>query len=196
MVKVLGLSGSPRKSGNTDILLDNFLRGVEEEGVDTETIYLRDYVIQPCIGCEQCRKDKTCTRLYDGMQLLYPKFEESKGLVMGSPSHNYNVTSWIKAFIDRLYPYYDFTVDRPRNYSSRLKGQDRKAIVFGICEQPDMDGMGYTLDAMSKPLETLGYEIETKFPLTSYFDRGAVSKDEKILLSAYQEGRKLAKKLV
>lgn len=196
MVKVLGLSGSPRNNGNTDILLDNFLKGVKDEGMDTETIHLRDYVIQPCMGCERCRRDKTCTRIYDGMHLLYPKFEESKGIVLGSPSHNYNVTSWIKAFIDRLYPYYDFTDDRPRNYSSRLKGQGRRAVVFGICEQPDMDGMGYTLEAMSKPLQTLGYDIETMFPVTGYFDRGVVSRDEKILQSAYQEGRKLAKNLI
>ncbi|MFP4654565.1 MAG: hypothetical protein ACLFMM_02630 [Methanohalobium sp.] len=106
------------------------------------------------------------------------------------------VTSWIKAFIDRLYPYYDFTEDRPRNYSSRLKGQGRKAIVFGICEQQNMDGMGYTLNAMSKPLETLGYEIETKFPVTGYFDRGAISQDETILQSAYYGGQNLAKKLI
>jgi len=97
-LKVLCISGSPRGGGNTDALLTNLFRGVEETGVEAEKVFLRDYVIQPCIGCERCRKDKICSRLYDGMQLLYPKIIESAGLILGSPTHSYNVTALVKAF--------------------------------------------------------------------------------------------------
>ncbi|MBO8128359.1 MAG: flavodoxin family protein [Peptococcaceae bacterium] len=193
MVKILGLSGSPRAGGNTDVLLNQFLKGAEAEGAQTEKIYLRDYVIQPCIGCERCRKDKTCTRLFDGMQLLYPKVEEAQGLILGSPAHNLNVTAWVKAFIDRLYPYYNFTDDRPRKYSSRLAGQGRKAIVYGVCEQNSHEeGMGFTLSAMREPLRFLGYEVIKEFSVAGIFDRGAVREDKEILKAAFEDGRRLA----
>ena len=107
-LKVLCISGSPRGGGNTDVLLASFIRGIEESGVEAERIFLREYVIQPCIGCERCRKDKTCSKLHDGMSLLYPKILESRGMIIGSPTHSYNVTALVKAFIDRLYPFFEF----------------------------------------------------------------------------------------
>ena len=117
MAKVLGVGASPRKGGNTDILLRKALAGAAAAGAAAEEIQLRDYAIQPCVGCENCRKAGRCTRLMDGMQCLYPKINESRGLIMASPTHNYNITAWMKAFIDRLYPYYCFTDDRPRRYT-------------------------------------------------------------------------------
>lgn len=195
MAKVIGISGSPRAGGNTDILLNRFLSGAHKAGAQTEKIFLRDYYIQPCVGCERCRLHKTCAKFHDGMQLLYPKIEESRGIVLGSPTYNYNVTPWIKAFIDRLYPYYDFTDDRPRRYSSRLAGQGRQGIVFAVCEQVDISDMGYTLEAMRRPLETLGYEIICEFPVTGFFERAAVTGDKELLQSAFQRGFELTRKL-
>jgi len=195
MTKVIGFSGSPRAGGNTDILLRQFLRGAEEAGIQTENIFLRDYSIQPCVGCERCCKSKTCPKFSDGMQLLYPKIEESKGIVLGSPTYFYNVTPWMKVFIDRLYPYFIFTDDRPRGWSTYLEGQDRKGIVFAVCEQVDISDMGYTLGAMRRPLEDLGYEIIYEFPATGFFDRGAIAKDKELLESAFQKGFELARKL-
>lgn len=195
MVKIVGFSGSPRAGGNTDILLKHFLKGANEAGAQTEKVFLRQYVIQSCNGCEKCRKDKTCTQLYDGMQLLYPKIEGAKGMVLGSPTYNYNVTALVKAFIDRLYPYYNFTDDRPRRWSSHLAGQGRKAVVFAVCEQENPEDMGFTIEAMSKPLEALGYEIIKQFRATGYFDRGVVSRHEALLQAAFHEGFELAKNL-
>jgi len=134
MVRVLGISGSPRKGGNSDILLKHILTGAKNAGAITEEIRLRDYQFQPCIGCEKCRKARQCIGLQDGMQLIYPKIIEARGLVLISPTHNYNVTAWMKAFIDRLYCYYNFSDDRPGSWSSRLASQNRKAIIASIGE--------------------------------------------------------------
>ena len=81
MTKVIGFSGSPRAGGNTDILLRRFLRGAEAASIQTENIFLRDYSIQPCVGCERCRKSRTCLKFSDGMQLLYPKIAKDKELL-------------------------------------------------------------------------------------------------------------------
>lgn len=93
------------------------------------------------------------------MSLIYPGILESQGLILVSPTHNYNVTAWMKAIIDRLYCFYNFDDKRPRGWSSRLAGQGRKAVLAAICEQKNKDDMGFTLDAMRLPLEALGYEI-------------------------------------
>jgi multimeric flavodoxin WrbA len=196
MVKILGLSGSPRAGGNTDTLLIYFLKGAEEAGAQTEIVFLREYLIHPCTGCEQCRKYKVCNKLYDGMQLLYPKIEEAKGMILGSPTHSYNVTAWVKSFLDRLYAFHNFSNDHPRNHSSRLEGQGRKAIVFCVCEQEDLQGIGVTIEAMHKPLTDLGYQIVKSFPVTGYYERGAVRHNKEVLEAAFHEGNQLAQKLV
>lgn len=195
-LKVLGISGSPRSGGNTDVLLECFSEGIASTGVQTETIFLRDYFIQPCMACEKCRKDETCTGLKDGMHLLYPKILESRGLVLGSPTHNYNVTAIVKAFIDRLYPFFEFSDDRPRKYSSRIAEQGRKAIVFSVSEQDEMGEVGFTLEAMGYPLTALGYEVIDDFSVTGFFDRGAVRADQKLLESAAEKGQQLAQILL
>ncbi len=193
--QVIGIGGSPRKGGNSDVLLKYILKGVAENSITATGIKLRDYQYQPCIGCEQCRKDKLCTGLNDGMSLLYPKIIESKGLVLISPTHHYNVTAWMKAFIDRLYCFYNFDNRRPRCWSSQLANQGRKAVLAAVCEQENIADMGFTLDAMRLPLEALGYEIIGELPVLAIFDRAKVKEDNEILFKASKLGSDLAKSL-
>ncbi|HOO91479.1 MAG TPA: flavodoxin family protein [Syntrophales bacterium] len=194
--KILGICGSPRIRGNSDVLLKHLLRGVRDEDVPAEGIYLRDYYYQPCIGCEKCRKDKICTGLNDGMNLLYPKIMQARGLILLSPTHNYNITAWMKAFIDRLYCLYEFDDNRPRGWSSRLAGQNRKAVVVAICEQQDKKDMGFTIEAMRLPLQALGYEIFEELPVFKIFDRGGVGNDEELLTKAADLGRRFARSIL
>ncbi|WFN34523.1 flavodoxin family protein [Methanogenium sp. S4BF] len=144
-MKILGLSGSPRAGGNTDTLLGALLAGAASAGAETDAVHLRDYAIHPCTGCERCRKDLTCTRFMDGMHLLYAKIEAADGLIIGSPTYNYNITPEMKAFIDRLYPYYRFSAERPGPYSSLFQGRDRKALVFSVAEQTTPEERGFPL---------------------------------------------------
>lgn len=194
--KVLGVGGSPRENGNSDVLLRRILKGVGSAGMAAQAVYLRKYQYQGCIGCEQCRKDCICTGLHDGMTLLYPDVSGSRGLVLVSPTHNYNITAWMKAFIDRLYCFYTFDDHRPRGYSSRLAGQGRKAVLAAVCEQVDKADMGFTLEAMGAPLEALGYEIVGKLPVYGIFDRGKVREKEEILTEAERLGAGLATSLM
>ncbi len=194
--RVLGIGGSPRKGGNSDILLKYMLKGVTENKITADSLQLREFQYQGCIGCERCRKDKICTRLKDGMSLIYPGILESQGLILVSPTHNYNVTAWMKAFIDRLYCFYNFNDNRPGGWSSRLAGQGRKAILAAICEQKNKDDMGFTLDAMRLPLEALGYEIIGELPVFGIFDRAKVKENNEILIKATKLGSDLAQSLL
>ena len=112
---------------------------------------------------------------------------------MPTPTHNYNITSWMKAFIDRLYCFYNFTNDRPGVWSSQLAGQGRKAVIAAICEQKTKEDMGFTIEAMKKPLEALGYEIVGELAVFKIFDKAKVKKDKKAMEKAYELGIKLAR---
>ncbi len=192
---VIGFGGSPRKNGNSDVLLTHILNGAQDKAIAATGIHLRDIQFSACIGCEKCRKDLICTGLEDGMSELYPEVYKAKGLVLVSPTHNYNITSWMKAFIDRLYCFYTFAETRPRAWSSRLAGQGRKAVLAAVCEQEHQADMGFTLDAMRLPLKALGYEIVGELPVFSVFDRGKVKDDEDVLGSARKLGVDLANAL-
>ncbi len=191
--KVLAIGASPRKGGNSDVLLRHFCAGVNKAGIETEEIQLRDCQITPCIGCELCRETGECSRFNDDMVGIYKKIVESRGLFLISPVHNYNITAWMKGFIDRLYCFYDFIEPRPGSWSSKLANQDRKAIVAAVAEQPNKEDMGFTLEAMQRPLEALGYEINLKFPVLGVFEKGKVADRPDIIRTAEMYGEKLAK---
>lgn len=190
--RVLGVEGSPRKGGNSHLLLESILDGAATAGSPVHNAHLRDYRYEPCVGCEKCRRDKICTRFNDGMTLLYPELMRSRGLVLISPVHNYNITAWTKAFIDRLYCFYEFENTLPRRWSSNLSGQGRKAVIAAIAEQESKHDMGFALEAMRLPLEAMGYEIVSEIPVLRIFDRGGIKSHPDTLEEAKEGGRLLA----
>lgn len=192
---VVGVCGSPRVGGNSDLLLQQVLAGAAEQGAEIQTIQLRDLDFLGCIGCERCRKRGLCVGLKDDLTPLYPRLLEAQGLVLVSPTHNYNVTAWMKAFIDRLYCFYHFEDDRPRSWSSLLAGQGRKAVIVAICEQSEASDMGFTLEAMRRPLEALGYEVTDELAVLGVFDGGAVAKKRAVMQRAKKLGGELARSL-
>lgn len=197
MKKVLGVGGSPRQGGNSDILLKRLLKGAAGEGVATEEVQLREYQFQSCTGGERCRQEKQCVELQDGMQLIYPKIREADGLVLVSPIHNYNVTALMKSFIDRLYCFYNFSDERPGYWSSQLADQGRKAIIIAIGEQASREegGMDLTLKAMRLPIAALGYEVTAEMPVLGIFHKGKVKNYPEELEKAEHLGRLLAKSI-
>ena len=191
--KVLAIGASPRKGGNSDVLLKHFCAGVNNAGIETDEIQLRDCQITPCVGCELCRKTGECSRFNDDMVALYHKIIAARGLFLISPVHNYNITAWMKGFIDRLYCFYDFTQPRPGHWSSKLANQGRIAVVAAVAEQLNKKDMGFTLEAMQMPLEALGYQINQKFPVLGIFEQGKVADRPEIIHSAEMYGEQLAK---
>jgi len=99
-MKVLGIYGSPRKGGNTDLLLKEFLRGCREAGAEVEEVFLRNLKISPCLEIYACRQDGKCP-IHDDMQPLYGKLAEADAVALASPIFFYAVSAHVKAVIDR-----------------------------------------------------------------------------------------------
>jgi multimeric flavodoxin WrbA len=99
-MKVLGIMGSPRRQGNTDILLDKALEGAREAGAEIEKVLVTNLKISPCLEIYACFKDGNCT-IKDEMQMLYKKLLQADHIIFASPIFFYGVTSQAKAVIDR-----------------------------------------------------------------------------------------------
>jgi multimeric flavodoxin WrbA len=99
-LKVLGIYGSPRKGGNTDILLEEALKGAGEAGAEAEGLHLRALNVLPCLECHGCDTTGQCV-IQDDMQKIYPKLTECDVIILASPIFFYGITAWAKALVDR-----------------------------------------------------------------------------------------------
>jgi multimeric flavodoxin WrbA len=99
-MKVLGIHGSPRRGGNTELLLKELLRGCKAEGAEVEEVFLRELKISPCLEIYACKKDGQCP-INDDMKSLYQKLVETDVLAVASPIFFYAVSAHLKAVIDR-----------------------------------------------------------------------------------------------
>src|SRR3989338_8420852 len=100
-MKVLGLSGSPRKGGNTDTLLDKALEGTEAAGAAAEKIVLNDLNFCPCQECGGCARTGICV-VKDDMQAVYEKLQDADAVIIASPIFFGSVSAQVKMMIDRL----------------------------------------------------------------------------------------------
>lgn len=151
-MKVLAISGSPRKGGNSDVLCDEFLKGAAEAGHETEKIRLAERKIGPCMACYGCRDTHVCV-LKDGMAEVLEALKAADVIVLASPVYFYSVCAQMKAMIDRSLPDYlairdktfyliataadpdhaaaDETLADFRGYLRCLPGAKEAGVIFG-----------------------------------------------------------------
>jgi multimeric flavodoxin WrbA len=128
-MKVIGIYGSPRKAGNTDLMLDAFLEGAEAAGGEASRLYVRDLEIRGCLGCGYCDKAGTCIQK-DDMQQVYPLLEEAQGIVVASPVYFYSVTAQLKLLIDRTQALYMKREISKRGGEIVREGLQRKGFLL------------------------------------------------------------------
>lgn len=99
-MRVLGIAGSPRKGGNTDLLLEEVMRGAASRGAGVRTVFLRGLEIGPCTHCDACLKTGRC-KFNDDMQGIYDELEAADRIVLAAPVQFMGLPSQTKAMIDR-----------------------------------------------------------------------------------------------
>jgi len=102
-MKVVAMNGSPRKGGNTEIMIKKVFEGLEAAGIETELIQVGGKVIRGCLACGKCRemKDNTCIIKTDIVNEIIQKMSKADGIIMGSSTYFADVTAELKAVIDR-----------------------------------------------------------------------------------------------
>ena len=102
-MNILILSGSPRKGGNTDLLVEAFVKGASQKH-HVEVVSVHDYKVNPCMGCNACFKNENNACIQkDDMSLIYDKMAVADMLVIASPVYFYGLSAQLKAVIDRFH---------------------------------------------------------------------------------------------
>lgn len=129
--KVLIISSSPRKGGNSDLLSDEFMKGAQEAGHKVKKISLRDEKIKFCKACDACQKGKPCA-IDDDMRKLLQKMTDSDVIVLASPVYFYSMSAQLKTFIDRTYARYTEITDKEFYFILTAADEEEKNVKRAI----------------------------------------------------------------
>ena len=100
-MKVIGINGSARRDGNTAIIIRTIFEELNKRGIETELIQLADVDIDPCRACFACKGKGNCVFRKDGFAEIFNKMVETDGIILGSPVYSADVSSRMKALLDR-----------------------------------------------------------------------------------------------
>ena len=103
--KIIVVTSSPRKNGNSETLAQKFAEGATAAGNEVKFVAVRDIDLKFCTGCMYCQTHDKCV-LNDGMNALYSDFQAADVLVFATPIYYYAVSGQLKTFLDRLNPLY------------------------------------------------------------------------------------------
>ncbi len=182
-MKILGVIGSPRKNGNTHILLNKLLEGAQSAGADTESLFLGDLKIHECDGCLVCWKAKECSK-HDDMNNIYPKIIESDVIVFGTPVYWYGPTALMKLFLDR-FVYFNC----PEN---RKKIQGKKAVIVIPYEEESIDTAVPVLMLFEKSFRYLEMDLVGSIIVPGVSEKGDIFQKRNRLEEAYDMGKSIA----
>lgn len=146
-MKVLLLNGSPHAKGSTFTALNEVVKSLEKEGIETEIIQIGNQVVRGCIGCNKCGEIKQCV-FDDIVNEVAAKLEEADGLVIGSPVYYGSANGTLSAFLDRLF------------FSSSAKF-DKTMKVGAAVVSARRGGNTATFDALNKYFMLSGMPVAT-----------------------------------
>jgi len=188
-MKVLGIFGSPRKGGNTEILLEEMLKGTEKEGVEVDRIHLTDYAITPCKECHGCDQTGRCVIL-DDMEKIYPKLLESDIIILASPIFFYGVTAWAKALIDRSQALWAKKY-LLKDASLGKDARKRKGFFISVGATKGQKVFEGAILSAKYFFDTFNAEYAGELVFRGVEAKGDILKHPEALKQAYEVGRKL-----
>jgi len=183
MKKILAVIGSPRKGGNTDILVSKIIEGAVSNDAQIEKLYLSDLKIKECDGCHHCWASKCCSK-NDDMCDIYPKIEESDVIIFGTPVYWYGPTALLKCFIDR-FVYFNCPENR-----EKIKG--KSAVIAIPFEEDNPKTADLVVQFFEKSFDYLQMKLAGQILAPGVGEKGDVLKSNDVLDKAYELGQKIA----
>ncbi len=185
-MKVLGIMGSPRVKGNTDLLLDEALKGAQSQQVEVEKLIVDKMKITPCREYYGCLKDGNCV-IRDDMDIIYPKLVEADGIIVASPMFFYGVTAQLKVLIDRCQALW------ARRYVLKtLPDSKKKGVFIGVGASKGkllFDGSILTIKYF---FQAFGVEYSDELLVRGVDKRGEIKEHPDMLAEAFELGKRLA----
>ena len=172
-MKVLGFNGSPRKQGNTAVLLNNALEGAASQGAETKLIHLYELDFKGCLSCFACKKigGKSYGKcaVADDLLPIFKKVEEVDAIILGSPIYFGSVSGELRSFIERLlFPYLAYTKPPQSLFPKKINIgfiytmniPEEKAIEMGYEQKISQHEMAFKM--------LLGNNIESLYSFDTY----------------------------
>jgi multimeric flavodoxin WrbA len=169
--KVIGIVGSPRQGGNTDILVEEVLAGAREAGTRVEKVILNDLKIGYCQGCNRCIEAGKCYQ-EDDMPLLLKKMQESDVWVLGTPVYWWGPSAQFKTFLDRWY-----------GARRIVRFRDKQVILAIPLGDTNNDTARHLLGMLQDSFDYLKMKIFASIVALGAYQLGAV-RDQKSVMNA------------
>ncbi len=186
---VIGILGSPRRGGNSEILLDKVLSGASDAGCETEKLILNELKIAPCQECGGCDETGICV-IDDDMSKVYAALDAADGVVVASPIFFGSISAQTKMMIDRLQSLW---VAQHILGKSKLKSK-RPGIFIAVGGQDRKDFFENSQAIIKHFFATASFSYEAGFYFPSTNDKGEILKDQNGLERVRFAGSSLCKK--
>ena len=185
-MKVLGIMGSPRIKSNTDLLLDEALRGAKSQGAEVEKIVVDKLKISPCKEYLGCFRDGNCV-IRDDMDAIYPKLLEADVVIMASPMFFYGLSAQAKALIDRCQALWA----RKHILKQSLPDGSRKGAFIAVGATKGKKLFEGPILTVKYFFEAIGVVYAEELLIRGVDARGEVKEHPTALTEAYELGKKL-----
>ena len=185
-MKVLGIMGSPRIKSNTDLLLDEALRGAKSQGAEVEKIVVDKLKISPCKEYLGCFRDGNCV-IRDDMDAIYPKLLEADVVIMASPMFFYGLSAQAKALIDRCQALWA----RKHILKQSLPDGGRKGAFIAVGATKGKKLFEGPILTVKYFFEAIGVAYAEELLIRGVDARGEIKEHPTALTEAYELGRKL-----
>ena len=187
-MKVLGIAGSPRRGGNTDMLLAELMKGAASKGAEVKTAVLCDLNFTTCVHCDACLKKGIC-KYKDDMQGIYQDFEQADVIVLASPIQFTGVTANMKAMIDRFQSRWvrKYVLKIPPLGDRRV----RKGYFISVAGRKVPDLFAPALIMIKTFFRILDISYAGELLISAVDEKGAIAKHPDVLRQAFVAGEKL-----
>lgn len=186
-MKVLGIMGSPRIKGNTDLLLDEALKGAKIQGAEVEKLVVDKLKIAPCKEYLGCFKDGNCV-IRDDMDGIYPRLLEADVVIIASPMFFYGVSSQAKALIDRCQALWA----RKHILKQSLPNGGRKGAFIAVGATKGKRLFEGAILTVKYFFEAIGVEYADELLIRGVDARGEIKEYPIALSDAFELGKRLA----
>ncbi len=185
-MKVLGIMGSPRVKGNTDLLLDEALNGAKSQQAETEKIMVDKLNITPCREYYGCFKDGDCV-IKDDMNEVYRKLLGADGIIVASPIFFYGVSAQLKALIDRCQALW-----ARRYILKNLPGPARKGAFIAVGATKGQQLFDGSILTIKYFFQAVGANYAGELLVRGVDTRGEIKEHPTALADAFNLGKRLA----